>query len=248
MSEMYHSTIRLFLEDDLESGRMIQCTQAQKNYLANVMRLADGAEFHVFNGRQGEWRARIVQTGKSRRSYELEILEVLHPQTEPQDIHYLFAPLKRQRLDYIVQKATELGVSRIQPVITERTQVARVKSERMRANVIEAAEQCGILTIPEIGEPARLSTIMKSWAPNRHLIFCDENAVQSSPLAALSHITSGPIGVLIGPEGGFSESERNNLLQQSFVVPLSLGPRIMRADTAGVAVLSLVNATLGDWK
>ena len=247
MPDKNFSTVRLYLEDDLESGRIIQCTPSQTNYLANVMRLTAGAEFHVFNGRHGEWLARIVQSGKSRRGCELEIVEAIRPQTDPQDIHYLFAPLKRQRLDYIVQKATELGVSRIQPVITERTQVARVKHERMRANVIEAAEQCGILTVPEVGDLAPLSAIQKRWPPDRQIIFCDENAAAYSPLATLNNLTPGPIAVLIGPEGGFSDRERDNLRQQSFVVPLSLGPRIMRADTAGIAVLALVNATLGDW-
>jgi 16S rRNA (uracil1498-N3)-methyltransferase len=160
----------------------------------------------------------------------------------------LFAPLKRARLDYMVQKATELGVSRLRPVLTRRTMAERINKARLRANAIEAAEQCGILRVPEIEPPAKLPTLLETWDQDRLLIFADEQAPTASPLAGLTTQRRGPLAVLIGPEGGFEADERALLLKQPFVVPISLGPRVMRADTAAVAALSLVNAVLGDWR
>jgi 16S rRNA (uracil1498-N3)-methyltransferase len=164
------------------------------------------------------------------------------------DLHYLFAPLKRARLDYMVQKATEMGASRLVPVITRHTVAERVNTERMRANVIEAAEQCGILRMPEVAEPLKLPTVLQNWDATRTLIFCDEGADQASPLAALEKVRSGPLAVLVGPEGGFSPEEREMIRKVPQAVAVSLGPRIMRADTAAVAALALVNAALGDWR
>lgn len=241
---------RLWLEADLIEGGEIAMTREQANYLRNVLRLGDGDKILVFNGRDGEWRARITPVGK--RDCLLHIESLSRPQTVPQQLVYLFAPLKRARLDYMVQKAVELGASRLVPVLTRRTVAERINLDRMRANAIEAAEQCGILSIPEIDAPLKLEARLANWPPDTPLIFCDEAADIASPADALADLAArtpdqSGIGVLIGPEGGFDENERALLLRQPFVTALSLGPRIMRADTAAVAALALVNAILGDW-
>lgn len=237
---------RLYLAAELASGAVVACSGEQANYLVNVLRLADGDDLLVFNGRDGEWRARIARRG--RRDVALQITDQVRPQQAGPDLHYLFAPLKHARLDYMVQKATEMGASRLVPVLTQRTNVARVNLERMRANAIEAAEQCGILHIPEVAEPSKLELVLAQWGPTRTLVFCDEGATTRDPIAALRAIAPGPLAVLIGPEGGFAASEREALLGRPFVVAIALGPRIMRADTAGVAALTLVNSVLGDWR
>jgi len=239
-------SIRLFIASDLAEDARHDCDAGQTNYLAAVLRLDLGAELLVFNGRDGEWLAEIAELG--RRTCHLRAVKRVRPQGSGPDVHYLFAPLKRSRLDYMVQKATELGVSRLQPVITRRTQAERVNLERMQANAIEAAEQCGVLRIPEVGEPEKLERVLAGWDSSRRLLFCDEAADLASPLAALSRLKSGPLAVLIGPEGGFTVEERDALRRLPFVSGLSLGPRIMRADTAAVAALALVNAALGDWR
>lgn len=236
---------RLFLAPALAAGASIDLDRQQQNYLGNVLRLGDGDTVLVFNGLDGEWRGRLRRIG--RRDLALDVETMTRPQAHAPDIHYLFAPLKRARLDYMVQKAAELGVAHLVPVITHRTVVARVNAERMRANVIEAAEQCGILHVPSIAEPQPLRRVLDAWAPARTLIFCDEGAQVSAPLAALAAVSRGPLAVLIGPEGGFDDEERAALLALPSVVRLSLGPRIMRADTAAVAALALVQAALGDW-
>jgi 16S rRNA (uracil1498-N3)-methyltransferase len=243
---MAEKRIRILVEQRLGSGAAIEATPEQANYLLNVMRLRTGDCILVFNGRDGEWLARVAVAGK--RSCRMEAIEEMRAQTIGPDIHYLFAPLKRARLDYMVQKATELGVSRLQPVVTARTQAERVNVERMRANVVEAAEQCGVLTIPETAEPLKLEKAVGALEPGRRLILCDEEAPVASPLAALGGLAPGPVAVLIGPEGGFSPDERAMLLRRPSVTAISLGPRIMRADTAAVAALALVNAVLGDWR
>ena len=237
---------RLFVETDLATGRAVDLSREQANYLLNVLRLREGDRVLVFNGRDGEWRAQIAGTG--RRSSRLELLEQTRPQADGPDIHYLFAPLKRARLDYMVQKATELGVAALRPVLTHRTIAERVKLERMRANVIEAAEQCGILRVPAVLEPERLERVLAEWHPARRLIFCDEGSELADPVAILQRLAAGPLAVLIGPEGGFAEEERALLTARPFVTRLGLGPRILRADTAAVAALALVNAVLGDWR
>lgn len=237
---------RLFVEAELRTGIEIPCTGEQANYLRNVLRLGAGAEILIFNGRDGEWRAQLAVEGK--RSCTLRPVEQVREQEAGPDIHYLFAPLKRARLDYMVQKATELGVAALRPVLTRHTVAERVNLGRMRSNVIEAAEQCGILRIPEIAEPERLDRVLAHWNGDRPLIFCNERAPIKSPIEALGALQPGPVGVLIGPEGGFSAEEREQLIALPFVVQVSLGPRIMRADTAAVAILALVNAVLGDWR
>ncbi len=236
---------RLFVESDLGDEARLSLEREQANYLLNVMRLGEGAAVLVFNGRDGEWLARIEATGKRQANLVLE--RQTRPQASGPDLHYLFAPLKRARLDYMVQKATEMGVARLQPVLTRHTVAERVNGDRMRANVIEAAEQCGILRVPEVAPPERLERVLASWNAERRLIFCDEGASIADPIAALREIRPGPLAVLIGPEGGFAPEERDALIALPFVVRIAMGPRIMRADTAAVAALTLVNAVLGDW-
>lgn len=235
---------RLYVDQPLAFGARLELDGAPANYLKNVLRLKEGAIIHLFNGRDGEWRAAIAAAGKRR--VELDVAECVRPQTKSGDLWYLFAPLKHARLDYMVQKAVEMGASRLQPVFTRRTQAGRVNLERMHANAVEAAEQCGILSIPEIAEPQKLDKVLDSWPQDRRLIFCDEDA-DGDPLGQLA-VEPGPLAVLIGPEGGFDPAERERLLRLPGVLRLSLGPRILRADTAAIAALAVVQATLGDWR
>lgn len=242
------SAPRLYLDAPLAAGQVVPLEEAQRNYLRNVLRLSEGGTVLVFNGRDGEWRA--VLTPQGRRHLALNVAERVRAQTAPGDLHYLFAPLKHARLDYMVQKAVEMGASRLRPVLTRRTQVHRVNLERMRANAIEAAEQCGILTLPDIAEPVTLATLLSAWPAERALIFCDEDAA-GQPLgrAVLANGArrNSPLAVLIGPEGGFDPTERQMLLDHPSSIRLSLGPRILRADTAAVAALALIQSELGDW-
>lgn len=235
-------TSRLYVDGPLESGGEVALDRDQANYLLNVLRLARGDEVLLFNGRNGEWRA--VLAG-AKREVTAVLAERLRDQPEAASLHVLFAPLKHARLDYLVQKAVEMGASLLQPVITRHTQVARVNVERMRANVIEAAQQCGILNLPAVSEPVPFA---EAIADNgRLLVFCDERAEVQDPVAALQAAPHLPLSVLIGPEGGFAEEERAALLKRGHVVRIALGPRILRADTAAVAALALVQAVLGDW-
>ncbi len=242
-------TPRLFVDAPLATAGRVALDRMQTNYLCNVLRLSQDASVLVFNGRDGEWLCTLDRG--ARKSAMLAVRERVREQTQPNDLHYLFAPLKHARLDYMVQKAVELGVSRLQPAITRRTQVTRVNLERMRANAIEAAEQCGILSIPDIAEPSVLDTLVAGLDAGRILIFCDERADNADPVAALTALrTAAPssLAVLIGPEGGFTEDERAGLLRRPNIVRLALGPRILRADTAAVAALTLVQSVLGDWR
>jgi 16S rRNA (uracil1498-N3)-methyltransferase len=237
---------RLFVDAALAAGEVVQLERSQSNYLGNVLRLAAGDSILVFNGRDGEWQASIL--GRKRPD-SLTIVAQTRPQDRLPDLAYIFAPLKHARLDYMVQKAVEMGASSLQPVLTRFTQVSRVNGERMRANVIEAAEQCGILGIAEVAEPVPLDRYLSQRKPGRLLVFCDEAAEAANPLQALQAELTGKSGIdiLIGPEGGFAEEERAILLRQPRSLRLSLGPRILRADTAAVAALALVQAALGDW-
>jgi 16S rRNA (uracil1498-N3)-methyltransferase len=237
---------RLFVQAELAKGNIIRCEPAQAHYLLTVLRLKAGAIVGIFNGQDGEWEGELQLQG--RKSVSTRIKSKVRDQTSVPDLMYLFAPLKRARLDYMVQKATEMGVSVLQPVITQHTNVYRLKMERMALNAIEAAEQCNLLSIPEVREPVGLEDILESWPADRCLIYCDERAGKECAIEALKRIDSGPIALLIGPEGGFSKHENEILHNQPFVVPISLGPRIMRADTAAVAALALIQATLGDWR
>jgi 16S rRNA (uracil1498-N3)-methyltransferase len=238
---------RLYVDAPLAAGGRVPLDRDQGNYLGNVLRLGSGARVLVFNGRDGEWQAAI--SGRKRPEH-LDIVTISRGQDRLPDLHYVFAPLKHARLDYMVQKAVEMGASALQPVLTRFTQVTRVNTERMRANVIEAAEQCGILSVAAVEEPVVLDRWLAQRAPERLLVFCDEAMDTANPSAALEALRGGPargIDVLVGPEGGFAEEERANLLRQPGLLRLSLGPRILRADTAAVAVLALIQATLGDW-
>jgi 16S rRNA (uracil1498-N3)-methyltransferase len=241
-------TTRLFVAAPLAPGARIALDQGQVNYLVNVLRHRHGDSVLVFNGRDGEWRATLAMDGRKRAA--LAVAEPTRAQPGPGDLHYLFAPLKHARLDYIVQKAVEMGATRLQPVLTQHTQTQRINLERMRANAIEAAEQCGILTLPDIGEPLDLARAIAEFEPSRLLVFCDEDAEVQDPVAALAAARppDGKLAVLIGPEGGFTDDERAALLKLPRVVRLALGPRILRADTAAVAALALVGAVIGDWR
>jgi 16S rRNA (uracil1498-N3)-methyltransferase len=254
---------RLFVADALNAGAEVALEKPQAHYLRNVLRLHPGDAVLAFNGKDGEWRTTLAEQGKQTT---LSVSEPTRQQTRGRDLHYLFAPLKHERLDYMVQKAVELGVSRLQPVLTQHTQVTRVNIDRMRANAIEAAEQCGVLSIPEIGEPMTFSRALTARKPERLLVFCDEDADVKDPVTALADARESPsamlpltmtgaaeagpqsIALLIGPEGGFAAEERDALLKQTNMVRLSLGPRILRADTAAVAALALIQAVLGDWR
>jgi 16S rRNA (uracil1498-N3)-methyltransferase len=238
---------RLFVDAPLREGERIALERNQSNYLGNVLRLGSGESILVFNGRDGEWRAEIA--GRKRPD-GLTIAAQTRPQDRLPDIAYVFAPLKHARLDYMVQKAVEMGASKLQPVLTRHTQVSRVNGERMRANVIEAAEQCGILSLADVAEPVALDRYLGAREQTRLLVFCDEATEVADPLLALQQglADTAGIDILIGPEGGFAEDERALLLRQPRTLSLSLGPRILRADTAGVAALALVQAALGDWR
>jgi 16S rRNA (uracil1498-N3)-methyltransferase len=237
---------RLFVKSKLAAGANIELAKDQAHYIGNVLRLKQGDRLLLFNGADGEWCAQLSTIGKKRNEARIEHQTRL--QGQGPDLHYLFAPLKRARLDYVAQKATELGASVLRPVITRHTVAERVKTDRLLANAIEAAEQCGILRVPEVMEPETLPKLLDAWDAARILIFADEAAPHASPIEALQARAPGPLAVLVGPEGGFDREERAALLAKSFVLPISLGPRVMRADTAAVAALALVNATLGDWQ
>jgi 16S rRNA (uracil1498-N3)-methyltransferase len=246
MPEIDFRSPRLFLDAALAVGETIALERNQSNYLGNVLRLSAGDTILAFNGRDGEWRASIA--GRKRPD-SLNILAQTRQQDRLPDLAYAFAPLKHARLDYMVQKAVEMGASSLHPVLTRFTQVARVNLERMRANVIEAAEQCGILSLATVTEPVTLERYLGQRDPQRLLVFCDEAADTSSPLQALQSGLPPSRGtdILIGPEGGFADEERAILLRQPRTLRLSLGPRVLRADTAAVAALALVQAALGDW-
>ena len=209
-----------------------------------MLRLAGGDPVSVFNANDGEWLAYLATV--SKKSTTLRCERRVADVSPPPDIDYIFAPLKHARLDYVVQKATELGARRLRPVITQRTVAERVNLERMRANAIEAAEQCNLVFVPEVHEPVKLPKLLADWQPGRALVYCDERAAIADPLLALEAL-SVPAAVLIGPEGGFTPEEKALLKSLPYVTAISLGPRIMRADTAAVAALTLVQAMLGDW-
>lgn len=235
---------RLHVPDDLAEGAEVQLPPEQAHYVGGVIRLPVGGAILLFNGRDGEWRARRTEGGK--RDVRLVAETRTRPQTPPGRIDYAFAPLKHARLDYMVQKAVEMGVGRLSPVITRHTQVSRLNLERMSANAVEAAEQCGILSLPEVDAPVGLDAWLAAFPEDRLLVFCDEEAPITDPLAALSEAPGGDPSLLIGPEGGFAPEERRLLCAHPRCVRLSLGPRILRADTAAIVALSLVQAVRGD--
>ena len=247
MSDTRHQRApRLFLPDRFEPGLPIPLGRDQTHYLTRVLRLGDGAMVRAFNGVSGEWLCRLVAHG--RRHFALSPDEQLAFAAVLPDLDYLFAPLKHARLDYLAQKATEMGCRRLRPVITEHTVPDRVNTERLRANVIEAAEQCDMIALPEVLEPLPLPKVLANWEGERQLIWCDKSRALNDPLESLAQVKPGPLAVLVGPEGGFSEAERDLIRALPAAHAVGLGPRIMRADTAAVAVLALVQATLGDWR
>jgi 16S rRNA (uracil1498-N3)-methyltransferase len=247
MARTAFRTPRVYVSQDLAPKAEIKLDPQQTNYLVNVLRLGAGAPILLFNGRDGEFSAGLSVS--SRKSASLIVGARTRTQETPPDVDYLFAPLKHARLDYLAQKAIEMGARSLRPVITRHTQVARVNLERLRANAIEACEQCGVIWIPEIAPVQSLAEALKSWPAERLLVFCDEEAELASPLEALqgSGADDGRVGLLIGPEGGFDDEERAAILSAPRVLRLNLGPRILRADTAAVAALALIQATVGDW-
>jgi 16S rRNA (uracil1498-N3)-methyltransferase len=254
-------TPRLFVPAPLGPGLTFAPEAGQIHYLTGVMRMTAGDPVLVFNGADGEWKARLAGV---KRNIVLTMETQTRPQPKAGRLHYLFSPLKRARLDYLVQKAVEMGVSHLQPVMMRHTQAERVNLDRMRANAIEAAEQCGILAIPEIAAPLDFAAALAALDPACHLVFCDEDAPGGDPVAALrsdlgaardtpqnapedsAQETTG-LAVVIGPEGGFADEERAMLRRRRRTTRIALGPRILRADTAAVAALAVVQAAVGDW-
>lgn len=236
---------RLYLAPLAGAGAAAPLDARQAHYLTVVLRLQPGDPVRVFNEIDGEWLAHLSRA--RRNDWSVTLSERIAAPGRLPDVWYLFAPLKHDRLDYLAQKATEMGASRLQPVLTDHTHRQRLNLERLRANAIEAAEQCGLVSLPEVAQPLSLDSALANWPAGRTLIWCDEDRQGSAPLADLAAVPAGPLAVLVGPEGGFSLRERQWLRDLPHVKAVSLGPRILRADTAAVAVLALVQAALGDW-
>lgn len=238
------TTPRLHLAETLSANAEIVLNREQGHYLTGVLRLSAGDAVRAFNGRDGEWLAYLATV--SKKSVSLRCERRVAEAKLPPDIDYVFAPLKHARLDYVVQKATELGARRLRPVMTSRTVAERVNLDRMRANVVEAAEQCNLVHVPEVLELEKLEKVLATWEKGRSLVYCDETKINFNPLESLKALRT-PTAVLVGPEGGFTDDEKTLLKSQNFVIPIALGPRIMRADTAAIAALTLVQALAGDW-
>lgn len=249
MPRTHSSLPRLFVEPALAAGDSVMLGEDQANYLLKVLRMGEGDAAILFNGRDGAWLCRISHGAK--KSVTLETVVQTAHQTPKSDLWFGFAPLKTGRLEYLVQKATEMGAGTIQPVITRFTQVSRLKHDKLAAYALEAAEQCEVLSLPAVAPEIGLAALIEHWRATqglRRLIFADEAAASASPVDQIAWLEGLPVGILIGPEGGFSDDERSLLLAQEFVIPVSLGPRILRADTAAVAALALVQAIIGDWR
>ena len=240
------SVQRLYVEAALTADSTLALTGNPAHYLRNVLRLAVDDEVLLFNGRDGEWLAQISQI--SKKQIMLNLRAETRPQTAPTDLQLLLAPIKRDRLDYVAQKATEMGATHITPVITRRTQNTKLNLDRLRANAIEAAEQCNLLSVPQFDAAMRLDVLLDNWADDRVIVFCDEHADVAQGMAALQNLKGQKIALLIGPEGGFDPQERDRILARSSTLALSLGPRILRTDTALVAALALVQSQIGDWR
>lgn len=236
---------RLYVSSAISAGVELEANSEQYNYLINVLRMQADDEVLIFDGSNGEWRAKLVLP--SRKRLMLHPVEQTRAQTPLPDLHYLFAPLKVGRLDYLVQKAVEMGAGLLQPVMTQHVQGKITNLDRLQANVVEAAEQCGILSVPQVHAPVRLRDLLDSWPQDRRIIYCDEGEESQNPLPVLQQINERKLALLVGPEGGFSEEERTWLRALPFVTAIPLGPRILRADTAAVAALAVVQAAIGDW-
>ncbi|MFC3053482.1 16S rRNA (uracil(1498)-N(3))-methyltransferase [Kordiimonas pumila] len=243
--------IRLFIEDatNLALSVTVALSQAQSHYLANVMRLKAGDTVALFNGKDGEWSAEITEAHK--RAVTLKIMHQTKEQIPEPDLWLVFAPIKKARLDFIAQKATELGASHLQPVYTQRTIVDRVKEERLQANAVEAAEQCERLTVPTVADPVKLDKLLDTWPDERKIMFCDEDlsgvAAHDALRSAETKGSVSPWAIFIGPEGGFTDEERARIKAHPNTVVVALGPRILRADTAAMSALALWQSALGDW-
>ncbi len=238
--------IRLCVDQPLGPGQSVALTEGQAHYLFGVMREGPGARVLVFNGRDGEWLCEV--TGASRRKGSLVCLERSRLQDAPPDLWLLFAPVKKARTDFIVEKAVELGVARILPVLTDYTNAERFRRDKAEAHVCEAAEQCGRLSLPGVADPVPLARMLAGWDPARRILWADEmRAGEGSARDVLAAAAPGPWAILMGPEGGFSAAERERLRALAFVTPIALGPRILRAETAAVALLALWQTHLGDW-
>lgn len=236
--------IRLFVDAPLGADQSILMNRDQANYLFNVMRLSVGAWVSVFNGTDGEWQAEVVEATK--RKGILVARTQSSPQMDPPDLWLLFAPIKKARTDFIVEKATEMGAARICPVNTDYTNSDRIRQDRLQAHAIEAAEQCGGTFVPPVDDLAKLNAVLDGWPTDRRLLFCDEKKVGET-VANLANDQGDKWAILIGPEGGFSDAETDRLKSLDFVSSISLGPRILRADTAAVAALTVWQNALGDW-
>ena len=236
--------IRLYVEHPLGPGQSVDLTREQAHYLFGVMRLAVGGYVALFNGHDGEWLAEVAQAGK--RGGVLTCLEQSKPLQLPPDLWLLFAPIKKARTDFIVEKAAEMGAARILPVQTEFTNSERIRQDRLQAHAVEAAEQCGGTYVPEVADLQRLDRVLDAWPEGRQLMFCDEAEVGSA-LRLAAQEKGQPWAILIGPEGGFSDRERKRLTGLPYAHVVSLGPRILRADTAAVAALTMWQQALGDW-
>lgn len=237
---------RLFIDQPLKEGLSINLEREQANYLLNVLRLKDDSQLLIFNGYDGEWLANLQQEG--RKKAVLILQKQTRPQPAKSDLVILFAPIKVGRLEYMVQKMVEMGAGSIQPVFTDHTQLHKINDKRLAANVLEAAEQCGVLSIPEIKPAHKLTDLLAQWDPSRQIVFCDEGTQTNNPIAELNAQSAEKFGLLIGPEGGFSNQEREILRSLKYVTPIPLGPRILRADTALVAAMAVLQATIGDWE
>lgn len=243
---MAETKVRLFVDQALAAGQPVALNADQAHYLFSVMRLGVGATIALFNGRDGEWRAEVAEAG--RRNGILIPQQQSAPLRLPPDLWLLFAPIKKTRTDFIVEKAVELGAARIQPVQTRHTNAERIRQDRLQAHALEAAEQCGATFVPDVAELVTLDRLLAKWPTGRRLLWCDETlAGHGSALTAATGNRGAPWAILIGPEGGFSGDEKQRLRAMPEVVPISLGPRILRADTAAVAALTLWQAHLGDW-
>jgi 16S rRNA (uracil1498-N3)-methyltransferase len=237
---------RLFVDAALEPGGAATLDEGQSHYLLHVLRAKAGDRVLLFNGRDGEWQAEIASTSKRGLTVALRAMTV--QQTDVPDVWLVFAPVKKTPSDYLAQKATELGARKLQPVFTRRTIVTRINQERLKANAVEAAEQSARLTVPEIGEAVALGKLLDGWPGERQIFFCDEGGDARSLAQAAREAGQGPCAILTGPEGGFDADERENLRRRPLVTPVTLGPRILRADTAALAALAIWQSVRGDWR
>ncbi|MEO3432729.1 16S rRNA (uracil(1498)-N(3))-methyltransferase [Inquilinus sp. CAU 1745] len=243
---MARATPRLFVAGDLAEGGAVLLSAEQAHYLRNVLRLGLGNGVTLFNGRDGEWKARLDHIGRNAATAIAETR--LREQAAGPDVRLCFAPVKKVAVDAIAEKATELGVARLMPVLTAHTDVSRVNVDRLRAHAVEAAEQCERLDVPSVDQPVTLDRLLAGWPADRPLILCAESG-DARPVAEVAAALAGrPVGLLIGPEGGFAQAELDGLAKLPFVHPVGLGPRILRADTAAVAALACWQCLAGDWR